>query len=89
MTQNIFQLATKKPIPVETWRYEGKDATSPNFYEWADQAVYFDSDGCLLVRTYGGNLRAKVGDWIIKGVNGEFYPIDAEVFQATYVFTQT
>lgn len=26
----------------------------------------------------------KVGQWIIKGVQGEFYPCDSEVFDATY-----
>lgn len=29
-------------------------------------------------------MRADYGDWIIKGVKGEFYPCKAEIFEATY-----
>ena len=36
------------------------------------------------VRTLEGTMTANFGDWIIKGVEGEFYPIKAEIFTATY-----
>ena len=31
-----------------------------------------------------GSLMATQGDWIIKGVKGEFYPCKADIFEATY-----
>ena len=31
-----------------------------------------------------GDMKASPGDWIIKGVNGEFYPIKSEIFFKTY-----
>ncbi len=36
------------------------------------------------IETLEGVMRADVGDWIIKGVLGEFYPCKPDIFAATY-----
>lgn len=36
------------------------------------------------IQTLEGEMRADVGDWIIKGVKGEFYPCKPEIFDLTY-----
>ena len=36
------------------------------------------------VRTLEGTMTANVGDWIIKGIKGEFYPCKPDIFAATY-----
>ena len=38
----------------------------------------------LTIPTLEGDHTAKHGDWIIKGVNGEFYPCKPDIFAATY-----
>ena len=38
----------------------------------------------IKIPTLEGDMRATVGDWIIKGVNGEFYPCKPDVFEKTY-----
>lgn len=40
--------------------------------------------GTLSIYTLEGSMRADVGDWIIKGVKGEFYPCKPDIFAATY-----
>lgn len=40
--------------------------------------------GFLLIATLEGVMQAKPGDWIIRGVQGEFYPCKDEIFRATY-----
>ena len=40
--------------------------------------------GFLVVATLEGEMTAKPGDWIIRGVAGEFYPCKPEIFDATY-----
>ena len=40
--------------------------------------------GSLLIETLEGNMLVRLGDWIIKGVKGEFYPCKADIFEATY-----
>lgn len=42
------------------------------------------SPGGLFVNTLEGVMRADNGDWIIRGVQGEFYPCKPEIFAATY-----
>lgn len=41
-------------------------------------------DGTLNIHTLEGTMRADVGDWIIRGVKGEFYPCKPDIFEATY-----
>jgi len=38
----------------------------------------------LVIHTLEGDMRADDGDWIIKGVKGEFYPCKPDIFEATY-----
>ncbi|MBT2680042.1 hypothetical protein J7E38_13590 [Bacillus sp. ISL-35] len=38
----------------------------------------------MLVNTLEGTMTAKPGDYIIKGVNGEFYSCKPDIFEATY-----
>lgn len=38
----------------------------------------------IAIDTLEGQMSASAGDWIIKGVKGEFYPVKADIFQKTY-----
>ena len=40
--------------------------------------------GSVFIQTLEGRHRADTGDWIIKGVQGEFYPCKPDIFEATY-----
>jgi len=39
---------------------------------------------CLSISTLEGTMWVDDGDWIIKGVQGEFYPCKPDIFEATY-----
>lgn len=39
---------------------------------------------CLIVLTLEGEMTASNGDWIIRGVQGEFYPCKPDIFEVTY-----
>ena len=39
---------------------------------------------CIVIRTLEGKMLANEGDYIIKGVNGEFYPCKPDIFEKTY-----
>lgn len=43
-----------------------------------------DPDGSLMIETLEGTMRAEVGDYIIRGVQGELYPCKPDIFDATY-----
>ena len=61
---------------------EGVKTDGRNFY------IKFENGGCqqgtLMIKTLEGDMKASVGDYIIKGVNGEFYPCKPEIFEKTY-----
>lgn len=40
--------------------------------------------GKLKIKTLEGVMTADIGDYIIKGVNGEFYPCKPDIFEKTY-----
>lgn len=70
----------KKPLVVEAVQFAG------NFNEVEDFAggdAEF-RDGKLVVATLEGPLRARSGDWIVKGIRGELYPVRSDIFEATY-----
>ena len=39
---------------------------------------------CMYIKTLEGTMTADEGDWIIKGVKGEFYPCKPDIFEQTY-----
>lgn len=77
----------KKPVVIEAVQYTGD-----NFFT----IMHFMGEGDLtrntilqttdrpVIHTLEGDLTASVGDWIIKGVKGEFYPCRPDIFEATY-----
>lgn len=70
----------KKPVVIEAVQFVG------NFDE-IEAFVGGDAEfrnGELIVATLEGPLRASNGDWIIKGVKGEFYPCKPDIFELTY-----
>lgn len=42
------------------------------------------SDGSFMIATLEGVMHARLGDWIIRGVAGEFYACRDDIFHATY-----
>lgn len=78
-------LYRKKPIVIEA-RQLRADA---GWDEWVDIAKWcggalFSQATPMAIGTLEGVMWANAGDWIIKGVQGEFYPCKPDIFDATY-----
>lgn len=71
----------KKPVVIAAIQWAGDNYDT--ILNFADSQVFIGSDG-LFVRTLEGNMKASVGDYIIKGVKGEFYACKPDVFELTY-----
>jgi len=39
---------------------------------------------CIDIQTLEGEMRADIGDYIIKGIKGEFYPCKPDIFETSY-----
>ena len=82
----------KKPVVIEAVRWTGKNRGEIRFF--CHRGVFFSSarqntegfttEWSLLIDSREGIMRAEIGDYIIKGVNGEFYPCKPDVFAKTY-----
>jgi hypothetical protein len=75
----------KKPIEIDAVQFRGDnwDEISDHFDGYDIDAVWMDGDN-MVIRTIEGYMTARLGDWIIKGINGEFYPCKSEIFRKTY-----
>ena len=73
----------KKPVVIEAVQWTGKNLKEIlDFMNWKN-ANHDEANG-LSIHTLEGNHKANVGDWIIKGVHGEFYPCKPDIFEKTY-----
>lgn len=80
-------LFRKKPVVIEAVRYSGDTTELP--YEFGSAITRSINGGSCFLGTLEGVMEAKPGDWIIKGVNGEFYPCKPDIFEKTYEEVQS
>ena len=76
----------KKPVEIEArcFTTNNDDGTCCNeLVAWIGGSSYTDQTG-VYIPTLEGVMRADVGDYIIKVVNGEFYPCKPDIFEKTY-----
>ena len=71
----------KKPVVIDAVRWAGNNLSEIQaFYKPGGIMVGND----IHIHTLEGTMVANKGDWIIKGVKGEFYPIKNDIFLETY-----
>lgn len=75
----------KKPVIIEAIQIRG-DNDDELLAFFHDNVVPFEviEDHTFVIHTLEGDMRADPGDWIIKGVKGEFYPCKPDIFESTY-----
>ena len=87
----------KKPVIIDAVQWTGKnrremfdfltqDTFKNETMEISDKHFYIDrhNDGGLVIKTLEGKHLATIGDYIIRGVQGEYYPCKEDIFHQTY-----
>lgn len=78
----------KKPVEVEARQLIDDPRNHEEIAEWIRshgvKAGVPMISPCLHIETLEGDMRADVGDYIIQGVQGGFYPCKPDIFEATY-----
>lgn len=87
----------KKPVVIEAVKLEDNEQSIVNAIEFVYNVgmetntlgrTYeinkVKSDKGLMINTLEGNMIASFGDYLIKGVQGEFYPCKPDIFADTY-----
>ncbi|MDR1716920.1 MAG: hypothetical protein LBS20_13870 [Prevotella sp.] len=81
----------KKPVIIEAVQWNGLNhLITETFMKGSGATIDYSQSklGVIQIPTLEGVMSAQVGDWIIKGVHGEFYPCKHEIFAQTYDFVE-
>jgi len=77
----------KKPVIIDALQFTGAEDDWFRIGEFCGQCAQIAKEygkSILLISTLEGTMKADEGDWIIRGVKGEFYPCKPDIFEATY-----
>ena len=76
----------KKPVVIEAVQFNGKNFDE--IFSFCPKAERFyqirNQEDNIGIKTLEGYMEASQFDWIIKGVNGEYYPCKPDIFEKTY-----
>lgn len=92
--KEIIMKARKKPVVIEAIQWTGlnlnevKDFIGKDLIYEINDTAWEVGKGVphviMKIRTLEGDHLVSIGDYIIKGVNGEFYPCKPDIFEKTY-----
>ena len=83
----------KKPVEIEAIKYDGKNSDDCIKFIESGQVVCWKKKVAfpiskpeirIMIETLEGVMQARPGDYIIRGVNGEYYPCKPNIFFKTY-----
>lgn len=80
----------KKPVECECWLWDENQVTlreliAAGMKPWSyESGLGIEHIRNLRIQTLEGNMLASHGDWIVKGVAGEFWPVKPDIFAQTY-----
>lgn len=72
----------KKPVVILATQWTGENAGEVNYF--CPAAVVDEKTKTVKISTLEGDHTASKGDWIIRGIAGEFYPCKPDIFASTY-----
>lgn len=76
----------KKPVVIDAMQFDGSEKSFKAVRAWVGDSFYYDyqENPRVFIKTSEGNMGVSKGDWIIKGVKGEFYSCKPDIFELTY-----
>ena len=80
----------KKPVVIDAVLWDGQATHELDEFMDGQSHDYGSRNNGLsqwykvMINTLEGVMIAERGDWIIKGIKGEFYPCKPDIFEATY-----
>jgi hypothetical protein len=72
----------KKPVVIDAIQWTGDNYLEMRKFIKTDVVTF--AHPCLYIQTLEGRMQAYKGDYIIRGVNGEYYPCKPDIFEKTY-----
>ena len=78
----------KKPVVIQALQYSDETTVEELKIFIGDADWSTDVEGKVYIHTLEGTMEASINDFIIKGIQGEFYPCKPDIFEATYEIVQ-
>lgn len=73
----------KKPVVIEAIQWNGYNISEIiDFAGWV-VSIHMEKE-TVEIKTLECTMIANEGDWIVKGIQGEFYPVKPDIFEETY-----
>ena len=75
----------KKPVIIEAFQLTPDRSSEPDWWTRAIQSgkARYTASGAI-IETLEGDHLAQFGDYIVRGVKGELYPVKPDIFEETY-----
>lgn len=90
----MIKTYVKKPLEIQAVQYSDSNESFTEIYKWLEE--HQSKDGKLfcvcnandpvyfIINTLEGDMNLMPGDYLIKGIKGEFYPCKPDIFEMTY-----
>ena len=79
----------KKPFVIDAVELKFSTDSQDEIIQWSNNTIQKGLDGGLRIPTLEGIMVANTGDYIIRGVKGEYYPCKPDIFEMTYELAST
>ena len=92
LNASVVRRYQKRPIIVEAIFYDGTNLDEIKrwainnlfLFDWIKECETDIDRSTLFIKTLGGNICCEIGTYIVKGINGEFYPVQKDIFERSY-----
>lgn len=75
----------KKPVVIEALQWDGTEESWRKLVEFVGPSLIGRPEfNTVIIKTLEGDMYGSSGDFIIKGIKGEFYPVKNDIFLLTY-----
>lgn len=74
----------KKPVVIEAVQWDGQNYPEIKAFVGESLDEAWSVGGYCFINTLEGRMNCAPGDWVIRGVKGEFYPCKPDIFEETY-----
>lgn len=79
LTIEASKLTRESYSDIVKWIGDSVEAVS----KWANESM-LDFDHSIVIKTLEGSMCAYIGDYVIRGIAGEFYPCKSDIFEKSY-----
>jgi hypothetical protein len=85
MEKSVVRKFRKRPVTIEAMQITSGESVL-SIAEWINnpQTGYSTNPPTVWIETLEGRMEGSIGDWVIKGTEGEFYPCKPDIFNKIY-----